>query len=64
MYIISSNLKQQDILQKIVLLVRLLWVILVSDLLNNFMDFNKRTMPKDTDKEKLKQDTIENLNAL
>ena len=28
------------------------------------MDFNKRTIPKDIDKGKLKHDTIESLNAL
>ena len=35
-----------------------------SDLLNNFIDFNKRTKLRDIEKVKLKQDATESLNAL
>ena len=35
-----------------------------SDLLNDFIDFRKRTKPKDLEKKQLKRDTIENINAL
>ena len=66
MNIISSNTKQQNLLQKKIFAGKN--TLDNTDkyqrgLLNDFLDFSERTKPRDREK-KLKRDTIESLNAL